>query len=267
MVAHHQRQAPASDLDLVHTAAQLAQRQLTQRLGTREGGAVREQRVRREAPERDDDPGLQQLDLAQQPGLALRDLDRVGIAVVRRAALDHVRDVDLVLAVQPHRGEHAVEQLAGAADEGQALAVLLLARRLADDQPVGRRVSHAGHRVAPARSEVAGAAGADRIGQRGLVGRQLGERDDGARARTGCRSRRCDGGSGWPLRGGRTHGRQGGGSWRPVGDQRRHRRGRCRSGRLLRGRHRLLTGLLGALRERTDSAPPRSCGDGLGGRL
>ena len=33
---------------------------------------------------------------------------------------------------EPDRGEHAVEQLAGAADEGLALQVLVAARRLAD---------------------------------------------------------------------------------------------------------------------------------------
>src|SRR5258708_35758712 len=45
-------------------------------------------------------------------------------AIARRTALDDVRDVN-VLTPQPHRLDHVIEQLAGAADERFALRVFV----------------------------------------------------------------------------------------------------------------------------------------------
>ena len=81
---------------------------------------------------------LDRVDLAEEERLAGRDLVRLGIAVARRPALDHVGDVDLV-AVKPDRLDDLRQQLPGAADERDALDVLVGARRLADEHQVRRR--------------------------------------------------------------------------------------------------------------------------------
>src|SRR5690606_13545145 len=60
------------------------------------------------------------------------DLGRERVAVVRRAALEDVRDVDLV-ALEVDRFEDLVEELPRAPDERLAEAVLVGPRRLTDD--------------------------------------------------------------------------------------------------------------------------------------
>ena len=57
-----------------------------------------EQRLRGEAPHRDDQLRLDQLDLLQQVRRALRHFVGLGIAVARRPALEHVGDVDVLAA-------------------------------------------------------------------------------------------------------------------------------------------------------------------------
>ena len=70
-----------------------------------------------------------------------------------------VRDVD-VGASEPDAGEQLVEELAGLADEGEALLVLVEARRLADEHQVGVRVADAEHDLrAPFGEPAARAAG------------------------------------------------------------------------------------------------------------
>ena len=63
--------------------------------------------------------------------------------------------------------QQPVEQLAAAAHERQALAVLLLARPLADEHQVGRRVAHAEDHLRAALAEAAPGA------RRRLDGEQL----------------------------------------------------------------------------------------------
>jgi len=63
-------------------------------LADRRGGI--EQQLRREEPERTDDLRPQDLELRIQEVPARRDLGRRRIAVLRRAALQDVGDVDLV---------------------------------------------------------------------------------------------------------------------------------------------------------------------------
>ena len=148
VVGHDQRHA----LVAVHAAAQPADRLV-----------AAQQALHGEAAHRQDDPRLHQLDLAHQEGLALRQFVGLGIAVARRPALERVGDVDLLrrlglgARVRPMRAQHVVEQLAGLADEGLALPVFLLARRLADDHPVRLRVADAEHRLAAALAQLAGA--------------------------------------------------------------------------------------------------------------
>ena len=74
-------------------------------------------------------PGL---DLLEQERLAGRDLVRLGIAIPRRAALDHVGDVDIVTR-HADGFDDLGQQLPGAADEGLPLTILIGPRGLADE--------------------------------------------------------------------------------------------------------------------------------------
>ncbi len=117
-------------------------------------GRVVGDQLRGEVAERGDDPRLDQLDLAPQIGLAGLDLDRLRIAVARGPALEDVGDEDL-LAIQADALQQLVEQPAGAADERQALAILVRAREprrrtsgRRSRRPPRRRPSSASRRAA-----------------------------------------------------------------------------------------------------------------------
>src|SRR5215210_3843658 len=97
-----------------------------------------------EVAERADHERLEQLDLAEQVRAALLDLAGKRVAIPGRPALEHVGDEHLP-ALEPDLLEQAVEQLAGAADERPALAVLLHPRGLAHEHELGVRVAHAEH--------------------------------------------------------------------------------------------------------------------------
>ncbi len=90
--------------------------------------------------------------------LARLDLVRLRVAVAGRAALEHVRDVD-VAALEPDLREQLLEQLPGLADERETLLVLVEAGRLADEHEVGARVARPEHHLrAPLRKAAARAA-------------------------------------------------------------------------------------------------------------
>jgi hypothetical protein len=94
--------------------------------------------------------GCTQLDLADQERLALRQFVGLGVAVAGGRhfsvlAMKTWRAGARLAARQPERAQHVVEQLPRLADEGLALAVLLLAGRFADDHPVGLRVGRPEH--------------------------------------------------------------------------------------------------------------------------
>src|SRR5262249_38090524 len=127
-------------------------------------------------------------------------------AVVGRAALDDVADVDRAARDPEPLLDHLREQLAGAADEGQALLVLGLARALADEQELGVRVAVAEDDVRAALGEAAAVAVAKRrpylvevgapgegagLEQRRLRGRRLRNRDGGGGDRGGGEHRGC----------------------------------------------------------------------------
>ena len=103
-------------LEIVHAAAQSGN-----------GRVGRKKCLRREASERDDDFGRDRGDLAEEKRLARRDLVRLRVPVFGRPALDYVRDVD-VIALQPDRLDDLREELAGAADEWNALNVFVMSR-------------------------------------------------------------------------------------------------------------------------------------------
>ena len=68
----------------------------------------------------------------------------VGVAVAGRPPRNHVGDVGLA-AVEPDRRHHPVEQLAGAADERQALDVLVAPGRFADEHDPRLRIAVGEH--------------------------------------------------------------------------------------------------------------------------
>jgi hypothetical protein len=114
--------------------------------------------LRGEVAERDDHRRLDQRDLLDEPGRTGLDLVLLRIAVAGRAALQHVRDVDL-LAGQTDLAEHPGEQLSRGADERLALLILVHPRRLADEQQVGVRIAHTEHHLGAAVREAALRAG------------------------------------------------------------------------------------------------------------
>ena len=104
-----------------------------------------------------DDPGPNQRHLLAQIVQARLGLVRLGIAVLRRTALDHVADVH-VGALDADGVDHPRQQFARAADEGPAQPILLLPRALADEHQRGVGVALAGHDVAAVLAEPAFAA-------------------------------------------------------------------------------------------------------------
>ncbi len=116
------------------------------------------QQLGREVAERADDARRDELDLAQQIGLAGLDLFGLGVAVVRRPRLEHVGDVDL-LAREADGAEELLEQLARLADERPALLVFVVAGRLAYEHEVAVRVALAEHDAGAGAREQAALAG------------------------------------------------------------------------------------------------------------
>src|SRR3989449_1859910 len=92
-----------------------------------------EERLRRGAPHRQHDFGLEELDLAEQVRRAGRDLVVLRQAVLGWAALHHVAD-EHPLAWQLDRGEDLREQLAGRSHEGASGLVLHSAGTFPDDR-------------------------------------------------------------------------------------------------------------------------------------
>jgi hypothetical protein len=118
----------------------------------RDPGRPAREELRREVAERADQLRLDQLDLPPEVRLARFDLLRQRVPVPGRAALQDVRDVDLV-AHQPDPVEQLREELARGADERHALLVLVEARCLADEHQLRRRRACAEHDLRPAACE------------------------------------------------------------------------------------------------------------------
>ena len=105
---------------------------------------VDSKRLGRGIAERDQHVRVHQFDLALDERQAdLRFLRRRG-AVAGRPPRNHIGDVGLA-AVEPDRRDHAVEQLAGTADERQALDVLVAPGRLADEHDARLRIAVGEH--------------------------------------------------------------------------------------------------------------------------
>src|SRR3954469_9496184 len=118
----------------------------------------------RKAAQRADHPRLDQRDLAIQVLAAGGYLVGQWVAIVRRPALQDVRNVD-VLPLEPDRAQHLLEQFPGGADERARLLVLVVAGRLADEHDPGIRRPLARHGARPAAAKDALLTDADLAGQ------------------------------------------------------------------------------------------------------
>src|SRR2546421_558079 len=121
-----------------------------------------QQRLGRDAAEREDDLRLDHGELVGQKRRARGELVCLGIAVAGRPAQDRVRDEDFV-ARQVHRGQHLRQQLSRAADERQALRVLVGAGAFANDDELGARIAGAEHDVRAALAELTAPAALQRL--------------------------------------------------------------------------------------------------------
>ena len=170
--------------------------------------------------EGDDDGGADDVDLAEEEGHEELGFLGCGDAVAGGPDLADVADVDL-LAGEAHGGDLLVEQLAGPADEGAGLEVLVGAGRLADEHEGGVGVALAEDDVFPAvagpvvvevfgefgeelgecggfliECEFGGGGGGERFEHDGLSGLK-GGLGGGARGRRSGACGGCAGGGGW----------------------------------------------------------------------
>src|SRR6266404_2013412 len=151
-----------------------------------------------------DEGRVEDLELALEIGRAGGDLVGLRIAIVRGPALDDVRDEDLVPS-PAERGEELDEQVAGPPDERTALAVLVLARSLPDEDDLRVGVALTWHGPRPCLVEPAAGAGSN-VGGHLLERRQalvVGHAEPSALAPTGSRTRSSRGRSppyGWAPR-------------------------------------------------------------------
>src|SRR4029079_4514847 len=124
----------------------------------RDPGLLARELLRRVVAERRDNLRPDQLDLLEEPRLALLLLVRQRVAVARRTALQRVRDVD-VGTRQADSGEQLVQEFARLADERDALLVFVEGRRLPDEHQVGVRVAVPEDDLRPGLAEGAARAG------------------------------------------------------------------------------------------------------------
>ena len=148
---------------------------------------AREQPGQGVAAEDQDDVGPDDLDLGVEERGAGLHLGGLRVAVARRAALDHVGDVDVV-AAQPDALQEPGQHVPGGADEGLADAVLVLAR------PLPHRHDPARRRAGP--GDGLGAPGVERA--RGADQDVLVDDGQGIRGATQHR-RDCTFGAGWGI--------------------------------------------------------------------
>ena len=131
MEQRHQEDRAAGDLAELRRAAHAA-----------DPNPAAGQQLGGEVAQGGDHARLDQLDLAMRVRLAGLDLDRLRIAVARRPAPQYVGDPDLV-AAHVDLLEQLGQQRPGTTDERQPLAILLGARRLADEHQLGVGVAAA----------------------------------------------------------------------------------------------------------------------------
>ena len=129
-----------------------------------------QQQLGGEVPQGDHHPGVDELELGLEIGPAGGDLVGLGVAVVGRAALDHVGDVDPAAVDADLLQHQPVEELARPAHERLPLQVLVTTGSLADEHQVGGRVADAEHHLGPMGRERAAQAAGRLPGQVGQIG-------------------------------------------------------------------------------------------------
>ncbi len=160
MIRDDQRDAA----EVMHLAAECGQALM----GLEQGGG----RVTAEGTQ---DSRSEEVDLLDQERGAGRDLRRQGIAILGRAALDHVGDVDLG-PLELHGAEDPGEELSRAADERLALEVLVVSGGFADQHERRIEPPDPDHHPVPGAGERAASAGGGalrEIGEPGLACREI----------------------------------------------------------------------------------------------
>src|SRR5882672_2061590 len=148
----------------------------------RHRGLGLEERLHGREPQGAEERGPEERQLLLQIREALLHLLRRRHAVLGRAALEHVADVDL-LALQIDGGDHLVEELSRASDEGKSLEIFVPPRRLTDEHEPGARAPVGEDGVRARLAEAALPALAHHARERAeIVGK------------VGCVARRADGG-------------------------------------------------------------------------
>ena len=99
---------------------------------------------RREGSKRANDARADELDLPRQDGTARGDLQRLGISVARRPALQDVRDVNFV-TLEIHSEKDLIQKLSRRADERLPLQIFIAARRFPDQHELRLWISHTEH--------------------------------------------------------------------------------------------------------------------------
>jgi len=143
-----------------------------------------QQRLGGRGPQGDDDLRLDDPQLLKQRGRAGDDFLRLGRAVLRRTALQHVADVDLLTRDAHALGEDVGQQLAGASDEGSAGLVFLKAGGFTHENNLGVGVALAKNQHRPRGPQRTGGAAC----QVGFQGVELGLARSGGGRRS---DRRC----------------------------------------------------------------------------
>jgi hypothetical protein len=92
--------------------------------------------LRRKCAEATDDLGANCGKLTLEERIAGEHFVRLGIPIVRWPALEHIADVNII-ALDVDRFDDLREELARAADEGQALLVFIKSRRFTDENKLG----------------------------------------------------------------------------------------------------------------------------------
>lgn len=139
-----------------------------------------EQMIRGMAAKRNDELGLNRLQLTFKERSAGILFGRQRIAVARRATLQDIADEDLVASQTHARRDDLAEQLSGRANEGSTTLIFVRARSLADKNDARLRVPLAGHGLLAGLAQATRLAGSDLLGERaqgvgaGILGCGLG---------------------------------------------------------------------------------------------
>ena len=98
---------------------------------------------------------VDKLNLGAEPFAAGGNLFFLGVAVLRRAAFDHICNINIAFAGKVNNLKHFIKQYSAAADERFAAQILVFAGAFADEQHVGVGASHAENNVSAGGAKLA----------------------------------------------------------------------------------------------------------------